>query len=254
MRLSFFCFVESLKANSQSLFFMIEALLFDVFGTVVDWRSSLIRQLERFGQENSGATDWAALADDWRAAYEPGMSAVREGRRSWTSLEHLHRESLDQLLPRHGLSSLSEVQRQKLVLSWHFLDPWPDSVAGLTRLKRKYIVGTLSNGGVRLLTDMAKFAGLSWDAIFSSDNFLHYKPDPEVYLGAARLLDTAPENVMLVAAHNYDLAASRRHGYKTAFVARPTEYGPRQSRDFKAESDWDFVARDFEDLAGQLGA
>jgi 2-haloacid dehalogenase len=233
---------------------MVQALLFDVFGTVVDWRTSLIRRFERFGREASLNGDWAALADDWRGEYEPAMKAVRDGQRPWTSLEHLHRESLDQLLPRHGLSALSQAQRQQFVLGWHFLDPWPDAVAGLTRLKQKYIIGTLSNGGVRLLADMAKFAGLPWDVIFSSDNFRHYKPDPQVYLGAAELLDTAPVNVMLVAAHNYDLAAARRHGYKTAFVARPTEYGPRQSRDFKAESDWEFVAKDFEELAGKLGA
>jgi 2-haloacid dehalogenase len=233
---------------------MIEALLFDVFGTVVDWRSSLIRRLERFGRENSLQANWATLADDWRAEYEPAMKAVRDGQCPWTSLEHLHRESLDQLLPRHGLRSLSETQRQQLVLGWHFLDPWPDTVSGLTRLKRKYIMGTLSNGGVRLLTDMAKFAGLPWDVILSSDNFRRYKPDPEVYLGAAELLDTVPTNIMLVAAHNYDLKAARQHGYKTAFVARPAEYGPRQSRDFKAESDWDFVAKDFEELASQLRA
>src|SRR6516225_6205434 len=190
-----------------------EALLFDVFGTVVDWRSSLIRRLKSFGRENGCTADWAALADDWRAQYEPAMRAVREDARGWTSLEHLHRESLEQLLPRHGLSALNEAQRQQLVLGWHFLDPWPDSVSGLTRLKKKYIIGTLSNGGMRLLTDMAKFAGLPWDVIFSSDNFRHYKPDPQVYLGATELLDTAPENIMLVAAHNYDLAAARRHGY-----------------------------------------
>ncbi len=233
---------------------MVQALLFDVFGTVVDWRTSLIRQLEKFGGENRLTADWAALADDWRAGYEPAIRAVREGQRSWTSLERLHRESLDQLLPRHSLNAVSDAQRQQLVLGWHFLDPWPDSVAGLTRLKRKYIIGTLSNGGVRLLTDMARFAGLPWDVIFSSDNFRRYKPDPRVYLGAAELLDAAPANIMLVAAHNYDLAAARRHGYKTAFVARPAEYGPRQSRDFKAESDWEFVAKDFEELASQLEA
>lgn len=233
---------------------MIQALLFDVFGTVVDWRTSLIRRLQSFGRDNGLTSDWAALADDWRGEYEPAMKAVRDGQRPWTSLEHLHRESLDRLLPRHDLGRLSEVQRQQLVLGWHFLDPWPDTLAGLARLKKKYIIGTLSNGGVRLLTDMARFAGLPWDVIFSSDNFRHYKPAPQVYLGAAQLLDTAPENVMLVAAHNYDLAAARRHGYKTAFVARPTEYGPRQSRDFKAEEDWEFVAKDFEELASQLGA
>jgi 2-haloacid dehalogenase len=232
----------------------IEALLFDVFGTVVDWRTSLIRRLDSFGRANGMQADWATLADDWRAEYEPAMKAVRDGLRPWTNLEHLHRESLDKLLPRHGLSALNDLQRQELVMGWHFLDPWPGSAAGLTRLKRKYIIGTLSNGGVRLLTDLARHACLPWDVILSSDLFRHYKPDPSVYLGAADLLDTAPANVMLVAAHNYDLAAARGHGFKTAFVARPAEYGPRQSRDFKAESDWDFVAKDFEDLAAQLGA
>lgn len=240
-------------AKYERPFFMIQALLFDVFGTVVDWRTSLIGYLQRFGHENSLTADWAALADDWRAAYEPAMKAVRDGQRGWTSLEHLHRESLDKLLSRHGLSTLNDAQRQQLVLGWHFLNPWPDTVAGLTRLKKKYIIGTLSNGGVRLLTDMAKFAGLPWDVILSSDNFRRYKPAAEVYLGAAELLDTTPANIMLVAAHNYDLDAARRHGYKTAFVARPTEYGPHQSRDFNADSDWDFVAKDFEELAGKLG-
>jgi 2-haloacid dehalogenase len=234
----------------------IEALLFDVFGTVVDWRGSLIRRFGSFGRANglNADADWAALADDWRAEYEPAMSAVRDGQRPWTSLERLHRESLDRLLIRHDLSALNDVQRQKLVMSWHFLDPWPDSVAGLTRLKRKYIIGTLSNGGVRLLADLARHAGLPWDVILSSDLFRQYKPDPSVYLGAAELLDTSPANIMLVAAHNYDLAAARGHGFKTAFVARPTEYGRRQSRDLKAEADWDFVAKDFEELAGMLGA
>lgn len=231
-----------------------EALLFDVFGTVVDWRTSLIRRFDSFSRANGLQADWATLADDWRAGYEPAMQSVRSGERPWTNLEHLHRESLDKLLPHHGLSALNDLQRQELVMGWHFLDAWPDSVAGLTRLKRKYIIGTLSNGGVRLLTDLARHAGLPWDVILSADLFRHYKPDPSVYLGAAELLDTSPTNVMLVAAHNYDLAAARRHGFKTAFVARPAEYGPRQSRDCKAESDWDFVAKDFEELAAQLGA
>jgi 2-haloacid dehalogenase len=230
------------------------ALLFDVFGTVVDWRTSLIRHLQQFGADHRLAADWANLADDWRAAYQPSMDAVRSGERPWTNLEHLHRESLDSLLANRGLNSVSEIQRQRLVLAWHCLDPWPDSVAGLTRLKSKYIIGTLSNGGVRLLADLAKYARLPWDVILSSDLFHHYKPDAQVYLSAAELLDTAPSNIMLVAAHNYDLAAARSHGFKTGFVARPTEYGPRQSKDFKADSDWDAVAGDFVELADRLGA
>jgi 2-haloacid dehalogenase len=197
---------------------------------------------------------WANLVDDWRAAYQPSMDQVRSGQRPWTPLEQLHRESLDNLLPKYRLGSLSAPLREELVRGWHFLDPWPDSVAGLLRLKQKYIIGTLSNGGLRLLADMAKFANLPWDVILSSDNFRHYKPDPAVYLGAAELLDTAPQNIMLVAAHNYDLAAARGHGCQTAFVARPTEYGPRQQKDLKAESAWDYVARDFIELAEKLGA
>lgn len=231
----------------------VEALVFDVFGTVVDWRTTLIRQLEQFGRDHRLQADWVALADDWRAGYEPAMKKVRDGERPWISLEHLHRESLDALLPRYGLAALSDDQRRRIVRFWHFLDPWPDTLSGLERLHRKHILGTLSNGGVRLLTDMARYARLPWDVIFSSDSFRRYKPDPAVYLGAAELLDTAPHNIMLVAAHNYDLAAARKHGYKTAFVARPTEYGPRQTKDFKAESDWDYVAQDFVDLAGKLG-
>jgi 2-haloacid dehalogenase len=233
---------------------LIEAVLFDAFGTVVDWRTSLIRRFERIGSENGLTADWAALVDDWRAEYQPGMDAVRSGQRPWTSLEQLHRESLEKLLPRHGLGHLGEAGRKQLVLGWHFLDPWPDAVAGLGRLKEKYIIGTLSNGGVRLLADMARYAGLPWDVIFSSDLFRHYKPDPSVYLGAAELLDTQPDKIMLVAAHNYDLAAARKHGMKTAFVARPAEYGPRQVKDFKAEADWEIVANDLLELSTKLDA
>jgi 2-haloacid dehalogenase len=231
----------------------IEAVLFDVFGTVVDWRSSLVRQFQSFGGENDIAADWTRLIDDWRAEYRPSMDAVRTGRRAWTSLESLHRESLDRLLPCYGLKdALSDSQKQDLVRGWHFLDPWPDAAPALTRLKRKFIIGTLSNGGLRLLVDMARYAGLPWDVIFSSDQFQHFKPDAEVYRNAVDLLWMAPENVLLVAAHNYDLMAARKHGMKTAFVARPTEYGPRQSGDWRAESNWDFVADDFGKLADQI--
>lgn len=231
----------------------IEALVFDVFGTVVDWRTSLIRQLEQFGREHHLSADWAALADDWRAEYEPSMNKVREGERPWTSLERLHRESLDSVLPRHSLDAATEEQRRRIVLFWHFLDPWPDTLAGLERLHGKYLLSALSNGGVRLLADMARYARLPWDVIFSSDLFHRYKPDFAVYGGAAELLDTNPANIMLVAAHNYDLAAARKHGFRTAFVGRPTEYGPRQSRDFEAESDWEYIAADFVELAAKLG-
>jgi 2-haloacid dehalogenase len=231
---------------------LVQTLVFDVFGTVVDWRASLIHQLEQFGHENGLRADWATLVDDWRGQYQPLMNQVRSGKRPFANLDQLHRESLEQLLPGQGLS-LTESQKNHLVQGWHRLDPWPDSVPGLKRLKKKFIVGTLSNGGLRLLTDMAKYADLPWDAILSADLFRHYKPDQEVYLGAATLLDAPPQNVMLVAAHNYDLAAARQYGFKTAFVARPSEYGPRQARDLAPESDWDYVVKDLEELASQLG-
>lgn len=232
----------------------IQAILFDVFGTVVDWRSSLIRRLTALGQEIEVSSDWAALVDDWRAEYQPAMDSVRSGRRGWANLEQLHRESLDKLLEARGLGAIREADRQRMVRGWHFLDPWPDAVPGLTRLKRKFIIGTLSNGGVRLLAEMARFARLPWDVIFSSDLFRHYKPDARVYLGAAELLDTNPSNVLLAAAHNYDLAAARGCGMKTAFIPRPGEYGPRQVRDLNPDSNWEFVAQDFVGLALQLGA
>ena len=233
---------------------LIQALVFDVFGTVVDWRTSLIRRCEQVGHENGLIADWASLVDDWRGQYQPLLNDVRSGIRPWTYLDDLHRESLEQLLPRYGVSRLNDSQKHALVQGWHYLDPWPDAVAGLTRLKSKFIIGTLSNGGLRLLANMARYANLSWDAIFSADIFRHYKPDREVYLGAAALLDSPPQGVMLVAAHNNDLKAARECGLRTAFVARPSEYGPRQSGDFAPDGDWDYVAQDFEDLAAQLGA
>jgi len=232
----------------------MEVLLFDVFGTVVDWRTSLGKWFQRFGRENKLQADWPALADDWRAAYQPSMDRVRQGDRPYVTLDVLHRESLDALLESYGLGGMLESDRRQMANSWRWLDPWPDTVAGLTRLKRKYVIGTLSNGGLGLLVDMAKYAGLPWDAVFSADLFERYKPDPAVYLGAAELLARPTSELMLVAAHNYDLAAARSHGYRTAFVARPTEYGPRQKQDFGPEDAWDYVATSLEELADKLGA
>ncbi len=231
----------------------VEALLFDVFGTVVDWRTSLIRMFEGFGRERGLMADWAALVDDWRAAYQPSMDTVRRGQRPFVTLDVLHRESLDRLLAQHGLDQLGESDRRWLSDGWHRLDPWPDVVPGLTRLKRKYVIATLSNGGVGLLVDMAKYGGLPWDAIFSADLFKRFKPDPATYLGSAELLRRAPDAVMLVAAHNYDLNAARPLGLRTAFLPRAKEYGPRQVKDFGPEDKWDVVASDFEDLAAKMG-
>jgi 2-haloacid dehalogenase len=230
------------------------AIVFDTFGSVVDWRGSLIADLSAYGAKRGIAADWTALVDAWRAAYHPSMERVRKREVPWTKLDDLHRGSLDGLVAKFGITGLTEDDLRHINLGWHRLDPWPDSVAGLTRLKRRFIIGPLSNGNVALLTKMAKHASLPWDVVFGSDLFGHYKPDPETYLGVAKLLDLAPGEVMMAAAHNNDLAAARRSGLMTAFWPRPTEYGPHQKRDFVAEQDWDVVAKDIEDLAAQLGA
>jgi len=231
----------------------VEVLLFDVFGTVVDWRTSLQRWLQSFGRENNLQADWSALVDDWRAAYQPSMERVRQGERPYVTLDVLHRESLDVLLENYGLRGMLESDTREMARAWRWLDPWPDTVAGLTRLKRNYVIGTLSNGGVGLLVDMAKLHSLPWDVVLSADVFKRYKPDAGVYLGAAELLGRPTSALMLVAAHNNDLAAARSHGYRTAFVARPTEYGPRQKKDFGPEDAWDYVASSLEELAEKLG-
>ncbi len=231
----------------------VEVLLFDVFGTVVDWRSSLQKWFQRFGRERKIEADWSGLVDDWRAAYEPSMARVRQGERPYVTLDALHRESLDSLLPKYGVTGLVESERQQMVRAWRWLDPWPDTLNGLARLKRKYVIGTLSNGGLGLLVDMAKHAALLWDVVLSADLFKRYKPDAAVYTGAAEMLARPTSALMLVAAHNYDLAAARSHGYRTAFVARSAEYGPRQTKDFGPEDAWDYVASSLEEVAGKLG-
>lgn len=232
----------------------IRALAFDVFGTVVDWRGSILRDGEAFGRERGLEVDWAALADAWRAGYQPAMARVRGGELGWTRIDALHRMILDALLPRFGLAGLSEADRDHLNRVWHRLDPWPDSVEGLGRLRRRFILATLSNGNISLLVNMAKRAGLPWDCIFSAETFRRYKPDPETYLGVAALLDLRPAQVMMVAAHKDDLRAAHRAGLATALVRRPLEFGPAASPDLAAEPGLDMVAEDFLDLARQLGA
>ena len=231
----------------------IEALLFDVFGTVVDWRTSIIDELGAFGTARGIKAGWARFTDDWRGLYQPAMEEVRSGRRAWTILDVLHRESLEVLVAKHGITGLSEADLQHLTKVWHRLKPWPDVVPGLTRLKSRFIIGTLSNGNVGLLTRMAKNAGLPWDVVLGAETARAYKPLPEAYRAAARLLNVEPGKVMLVAAHNGDLAAAQKEGLKTAFIPRPTEYGPQQTHDVKAEGKWDYVADDFGKLADQLG-
>ncbi|HZC34760.1 MAG TPA: haloacid dehalogenase type II [Chthoniobacterales bacterium] len=230
----------------------LKALLFDVFGTVVDWRSSLIDAFSRFGQSRQLAADWAQLADQWRAAYWPSMDNVRKGELAWTTLDELHRAALIKLLPVFGLEQLSENDLDYLNAFWHRLNPWPDACPGLARLKTRFLIGPLSNGNFSLMVELNKFAGLGWDFVLGSDIFHHYKPDPEVYLGACSLLGLAPAQVMMVAAHNYDLHAARSFGLHTAFIPRPTEHGPSQTTDLRPEGPWDIVAADIEDLATQL--
>ncbi len=232
---------------------MVKALTFDIFGTVVDWRSSITAEGAALGQKHAINADWSALADAWRGLYQPSMAKVRDGIRPWTILDVLHRESLDALASQFGLDVLSEAELAHFNRAWHRLSPWPDSVPGLTRMKSKFILATLSNGNVALLLNMAKNAGLPWDTILGAETARAYKPLPQAYLRTAEMMGLEPHECMLVAAHNDDLVAAAACGYKTAFVTRPTEYGPGQEKDQRAEHDFDLVANDFEDLASQLG-
>lgn len=230
----------------------VDALLFDVFGTCVDWRSSIVRQGAGLNRQKGLDTDWPAFADAWRALYQPSMEQVRSGSRSWTSLDVLHRESLDKLVVQFGLQALNRDDLDHLNRVWHRLDPWPDTVAGLQMMKRIFVIAPLSNGNVALLVNMAKRAGMPWDAILGAEVAGYYKPQPEAYLAAARLLGLEPQQCMMVAAHNSDLAAARDCGFRTAFVCRPDEHGPGQTTDLAAESDWDVVATSFIELAEEL--
>jgi len=231
----------------------VRALVFDVFGTVVDWRSSVIAEGQTLGAARGWTQDWAAFADAWRAGYPVAMDRVRRGEWPWTNIDGLHRRILDGLLAERGLV-LEEEAAAHFNRAWHRLAPWPDSVAGLTRLKRRLPIATLSNGNVSLLLALARHGSLPWDAIFSAELFGHYKPDPECYRGAARLLDLPPDQVMLVAAHPSDLRGAARAGLRTAYVPRPLERGPGGRMEPWEPGEFDFVAQDFLDLAGQLGA
>jgi len=204
----------------------VKALVFDIFGTVVDWRSSIIEQFQAFGQEKGLTVHWEAFVDDWKSCYYPGMDAVRAGKLPWTNVDGIYRKKLDALLGSYGVTGLSEAETIRLNRAWHRCKPWPDVVAGLTRLKARYVLSTLSNGDVACMVNIAKYSGLPWDCVLCAELFHHYKPDPEVYRGAIALLGWEPEEIMMVAAHNYDLRADR-----------------------KPEEDWDVVVRDFGELA-----
>jgi len=232
----------------------VKALTFDVFGTVVDWRGSIIREGQLLSARKGYDVDWGAFADSWRSGYGPAMNKVRTGELPWTKIDDLHRMILDDLLEEYSLTGMSEEEILHFNEAWHRLSPWPDTVSGLNKLKSKYVITTLSNGNVSLLTHMAKNGGLPWDAILSAELSGHYKPDPEAYLKAADLLSLAPEQVMMVAAHPGDLRAAARTGLKTAYVIRPLERGPGRPVNRNPDGEFDYTANDFNDLARQLGA
>ena len=232
----------------------VKALVFDTFGTVVDWRGSIIAEGEPWGASRGLHIDWGKFADRWRSGYQPAMNKVRKGELPWTNLDALHRMLLEDLLKEFGIDGLSEEEKDHWNRVWHRLRPWPDSVPGLARLKKKYTIAPLSNGNVALLTDMAKNAGLPWDLILSAELARHYKPDREAYLTAVELLGLKPEETMMVAAHTDDLNAARNCGLRTGFVHRPAEHGPGGKSDQAHPGEFDAVAKDIVDLATQMGA
>lgn len=231
----------------------LRVCIFDVFGTVVDWRSSLIEDLPRLGREYDLETDWTSFADDWRGLYQPQMHRVRKGELPWTNIDELHKEAFEMLLKKRGLRHPGVDAAWTFTRLWHRLRPWADSVEGIGMMKKKYVVATLSNGNLALLINMAKTAGIPWDHCFSGETFRHYKPDPESYLGVVRTMYLEPSQVMLVAAHNGDLRAAQKCGLSTAFVVRPREHGPKQKTDLSADGDWDVVADSMIEVARKLG-
>lgn len=231
----------------------VKILAFDVFGTVVDWRSSVLAEGEQLGKVKGLNIDWAAFADAWRSIYRPYMDRVGAGKLPWTKLDDLHRQMLEETLVRFGIHSLSEDEKQHFNRVWHRLKAWPDAAPGLQRLKQRFVVTTLSNGNISLLTNMAKHAGLPWDCVLSAENVRHYKPDPEVYLLVPQLFDLKPDQVMMVAAHEHDLQSARKYGLRTAFIHRPLERGPGKAADVPPADRYDFVAKDMLDLDRQLG-
>lgn len=227
----------------------VQVLAFDIFGTVVDWHGSIQAEVEALYP----GIDGDAFANAWRAGYYPAMARVASGELGWTLIDDLHRMILDQILPDFGLSHLDEAQRQHLNRVWHRLNPWPDSVEGLTRLKRKFTISTLSNGNIGLLTNMAKRGGLPWDCVLSAEVFKAYKPDPATYLGVSKVFNLKPEQTMLVAAHHDDLQAARDCGLRTAYIERPLEFGTKHIKDVSPQAGNDMHCSSLLNLAVQLG-
>ena len=231
----------------------IRAVLFDVFGTVVDWRGGIAREAAACLSPRGISLDWLAFADNWRNRYQPSMEPIRTGRRGYVRLDDLHYENLLGVLEEYGVSGLPPDELEHLNRAWHRLDAWPDCVPGLTRLKVRFVIGPMSNGNVSLMVNMAKHAGLPWDVILGAEPARTYKPRRETYLTGADWLGLDPSQVLMCAAHNADLQAAKSCGMKTAFVVRPTEHGPDQTTDLAAEHRFDYTATGLEDLAEQLG-
>lgn len=227
----------------------IEILAFDVFGTVVDWHGSVVREVEQLGL----GIDGCEFALAWRAGYKPAMQQVMSGALRWTLVDDLHRHILDELLERFGVTGLSEQEKRHLNKVWHRLEAWPDSVEGLTRLKSRYTICSLSNGNIGLLANLSKHAALPWDCILSAEIFRKYKPDPATYLGVARIFDLAPEAVMMVASHQDDLASARACGLNTAYIERRTEFGSTQLKDVSPNPENTLHAKSIIHLAAMLG-
>ncbi len=230
----------------------IKALLFDVFGTVVDWRGGVSRDIDIIARKYGILVDSEMMADAWRAQYQPAMEEIRTNRRPFEILDVLHRENLIRIAPQFGFDKISEDDLEFLVKSWHRLDGWPDSAQGLLALKKRFILATQSNGNIALIVHMAKHAGLSWDVVLGAEITGFYKPSPEAYELACVALGLPSDACMMVAAHNDDLHAARKTGMQTAFICRPTEHGPHQTKDLAPESDWTYCADNFLDLASQL--
>jgi 2-haloacid dehalogenase len=234
---------------SATLSQSVKVLAFDVFGTVVDWHGSIVDEMRSLAPE----VDGSAFALAWRAGYKPAMARVMSGQQGWTLIDDLHRQILQELVEPFGLGGWSDAQLDHLNKVWHRLAPWPDSVAGLVQLKKKFILTPLSNGNIGLLANMAKRAGLPWDCVLSAEVFRAYKPDPATYLGVAKVFDVPPEQVMLVAAHHDDLEAARACGLRTAYVERPWEFGRTQPKDISPQPGNDLHVKDFSELARVLG-
>ena len=231
---------------------MIKALLFDVFGTVVDWRQSVINQFNQFELKTQIKGDWEKVTDLWRQNYQPSMEDVRSGKRPWVNLDTLHKESLVKIIDEIQIQGVKEDDLDQMTLYWHNLDQWSDVEDGLNKLRSNYTISTLSNGGTKLLTNLSHINNIKWNNIFSAENFKCYKPDPKTYLGASDILGHKPNEVLMVAAHNQDLQAAKSCGLMTAFVSRPKEYGENQDFDLKADENIDISATDFIDLSNKI--